>query len=160
MLQFQIQVFNRSERVDRFRLVCLDLPPRWVQITYPQDTQGLGLVVEGDSLGLNPGEQGLILLTLTPPAEALADIYIPTLQLLAENDPDLALLELIYLRVLPIYQLQSELITLARQVRTQPAQFQLLLTNEGNSPRHVAVAARDLEEPDLCTYTLTRRWWP
>jgi hypothetical protein len=114
VLQFEIQVLNRSERVDRFRLVCLDLPTRWVQITYPADTQGLGLVVEGDSLGLNPGEQGLILLTLNPPAEALADIYIPTLQLLAENNPDLALLELIYLRVLPIYQLQSELITLAK----------------------------------------------
>jgi hypothetical protein len=153
-LDFQVQVFNRSERVDRFRLVCLDLPVSWYRLTYPQDIEGLGLLAASDSLALNPGDQGLISLTLMPPVAALADTYTPTLQLLSENKPDLALLDLIYLRVLPIHQLQSELITLARQVRNQPAQFQLLLINQGNSPRTVAIAVRDLEEPDFCTYTL------
>ncbi|MDA0867050.1 MAG: hypothetical protein O2890_11660, partial [Cyanobacteria bacterium] len=113
-----------------------------------------GMVVKGDSLGLNPGEQGQIIFTLNPPAEALADTYTPTLQLLSENDQNLALLDLIYLRVLPIYQLQAELATIARQVSTQPAQFQLLLTNQGNSSRNLAIAVRDLEEPDFCTYLL------
>ena len=153
-LEFQVRVFNRSERVDRFRLTCLDLPVSWYRLTYPQDTEGLGMLAVGDSLALNPGDQGLISLTLMPPLEALADTYTPTLQLLSENNPDLALLDLIYLRVLPIYQLQAELITVSRQVSTQPAQFQLLLNNQGNSARTVAIAVRDLEEPDFCTYSL------
>ena len=144
-LPFQIQIFNRSERGDRFRLTCLDLPPSWVRFEYPQDAEGLGL---------NPGDQGMVLLTLSPPPDALAGTYTPTLKLLSENNPDLALLDLIYLQVQPVYQLQPELITLVNQARTDPARFQLLLTNQGNSPRTVNVAVRGLDAPDLCDYTL------
>jgi hypothetical protein len=154
ILPFQIQIFNRSERVDRFRLTCLDLPPDWVRFEYPQDAEGLGLVAQAHSLGLNPGDQGVVLLTLSPPVDALAGTYTPTLKLLSENNPDLALLDLIYLQVQPVYQLQPELITLVNQARTNPARFQLLLTNQGNSPRTVTVAVRGLDAPDLCDYTL------
>lgn len=153
-LQFQIQIFNRSEQVDRFRLICLDLAPDWVKFDYPQDPEGLGLLMIADSLGLNPGDRGVVMLTLSPPEAALASIYTPTLQLLSENNPDLALLDLIYLQVKPIYQLQPELITLANQVRTQPALFQLFLANQGNSPRTLNLGVRGLGNPELCTCTL------
>ncbi|MEO0868352.1 MAG: hypothetical protein AAFY17_07875 [Cyanobacteria bacterium J06642_11] len=49
-LPIQVWVENRSERVDRFRLSCAGLPTDWeTTITYPQDSQGLGLIVGGDN---------------------------------------------------------------------------------------------------------------
>lgn len=154
ILQFQVQIFNRSEQVDRFRLTCLDLPADWVKFDYPQNTEGLGLIVVADSLGLNPGDRGSVSLTLSPPLDALAGIYTPTLQLLSENSPHLTLLDLIYLQVQPVYLLQPELLTLVNRAHRQPAQFQLLLANRGNSDRWVDLAVQGLDGADLCTYTL------
>ena len=151
----QVWVDNRAERVDRFRLSCLGLPEDWqVNITYPTDTQGYGLVIEADSLGLNPGERGQILVVITPPSKALANIYIPTLRLISENQPVLNLLDLVYLQVNPTYQLQPLLQTLRNQVRTQPALFEIQLNNLGNTPRDLLLTVQNLEDPDSCTYTL------
>ena len=154
VLPMQVMIYNRSDRVDRFRLTCTDFPETWFTVTYPQDNEGFGLVVEADSLGLNPGDQGLIMLTLSPPAIALADIYVPTLRLYSENNPDLVLLDLVYIEVLPVYQLQADLKTLVNQVRRQPAWFQIELTNQGNTPRLIQMGVQNLDERGICEYTL------
>ncbi|NJL87287.1 MAG: transcriptional regulator, partial [Leptolyngbyaceae cyanobacterium SM1_1_3] len=155
VLQIQVQVYNRSERVDRFRLACTDLPNDWFSITYPQDTRGLGLIVQTDSLGLNPGDRGEILLAVTPPADAIAGSYVPTLRLYSENNPELGLLAMVYLQVSPIYLLQTELKTLVGQVRHQPARFELQFVNNGNLQRDLLLQASSLDEAGLCDYTLS-----
>ncbi|NEQ33347.1 MAG: hypothetical protein F6K04_20515 [Leptolyngbya sp. SIO4C5] len=154
-LQVQVQVYNRSERVDRFRLACTDLPEDWFSIDYPQDTKGLGLVVQADSLGLNPGDRGSISLVITPPTEAIAGSYVPTLRLYSENNPGLGLLAMVYLQVLPIYLLQAEMKTLVGQVRRQPARFELQFVNNGNIERDLLLQAQSLDEAGLCDYTLS-----
>lgn len=151
----QLWVDNRAERVDRFRLECIGLPQDWtLEITYPTDTEGFGLLAEAQSLGLNPGDRGQILVTFTPPLDALAGIYVPTLRVLSENQPEMSLLDLVYFQVNPNYQLQPLLQILRSQVRTQPALFEVQLENLGNTPRQVLLAVDNLDDPDSCTYTL------
>ncbi|MBT9316678.1 COG1470 family protein [Leptothoe spongobia] len=154
-LPVQVWVENRSERVDRFRLSCAGLPTDWeTTITYPQDNQGLGLIVAADSMGLNPGARGQILLLLKPPANALAGSYVPTLRLSSQNDPTLNLLDLVYLQVEPTYLLQPTLQTLRSEVRGQAGLFEVHLNNSGNTSRAVAVKVQGLNQAKHCLYTL------
>lgn len=154
--QFQIIVHNRSDRVDRFRLACTDLPREWIRVSYPQGIQGAGLVLEADSLNLNPGEQGLISLVINPPLDTAAGIYIPTLRLYSVNHPELLLLDLVYLTVPPIYLLQAELRTIISRVRRQAGLYQIRLHNTGNTPREVFLRMTNLDEEALCDYFLDR----
>jgi hypothetical protein len=153
-LQMQVMVNNRSDRVDRFRMICPDLPQDWYTIGYPPGVQESGLVVQSDSLNLNPGEQGLILWLITPPLNTLAGNYFPTLRLYSDNYPDLMLLDLVYLQVSPAYALQVELRTLMGRVKQHAGVFQVRLNNIGNTPRLIALQAHPQDEGDSCTYTL------
>jgi len=151
----QVWVDNRAERVDRFRLNCIGLPPEWkIDITYPRDVEGFGLLVEADSLGLNPGEKGQIIAVITPPPTVLAGIYVPTFRLISENQPQMNLLDLVYFQINPTYQLQPLLQPLRTQIRNQPALYEVQLENLGNTPRTVQLFVDNLDDPDSCTYTL------
>ena len=78
----ELLVENRSERVDRFRLECTGLPEDWqVQIEYPRDYDGFGLLRHDDSLGVNPGDRGVIRALLQPPPQVSAGSYLPTFRL-------------------------------------------------------------------------------
>jgi hypothetical protein len=153
-LQMQVMVNNRSDRVDRFRAICPDLPQDWYTLVYPPGVQESGLVVQSDSLNLNPGEQGLILWLIAPPLNTLAGNYFPTLRLYSDNYPQLMLLDLVYLQVSPIYALQVELRTLTGRVKQHAGVFQVRLNNIGNTPRLIALQAHPQDEGDSCTYTL------
>ena len=154
-LPVEVWVENRSDRVDRFRLSCSGLPDSWtVSIDYPRDHQGLGLVRDADSLGLNPGDRGQILLTIIPPAQTIADIYVPTIRLTSQNTPTLNCLELLYLQVNPTYLLQSALQILRNQVRTDTALFELQLVNAGNTLRSLSLEVQNLDEPESCQYVI------
>ena len=150
--QFQILVHNRGDRVDRFRLTCTDLPADWINIIYPQSTQGQGLAVQSDSLDLNPGGQGLILMMLQLPLDALAGNYVPTLRLHSENSPNLALMDLIYLQIKPIYQVQVDLQTIISQVKQEPGLFSVQVSNNGNTPREIVFDITKLDGGDRCEY--------
>ncbi|MBW4523126.1 MAG: hypothetical protein KME16_26095 [Scytolyngbya sp. HA4215-MV1] len=151
----ELLIENRSERVDRFRLECTGLPEDWhVQIEYPRDFTGLGLVRIDESVGINPGDRGTIRAYIHAPNLPLAGHYLPTFRLASENDATLGLLALVYLRVEPTYQLQAQLQTLQDQVRDRPAQFSLQFANLGNTARQVQFALTSLSPPDTCTYTL------
>jgi hypothetical protein len=152
---FQVWVENRSDRVDRVRLLCTGLPEGWqTKIQYPTGQTGLGLVIEADSLGLNPGDRSCIQLQLTPAADALAGPYSPTLRLTSENQPDLGLLDLIYLQVSPIYLVQPQVQVLQGIVRDRPARFAVQIANSGNTDRRIWVQVRNLEEEGSCSYHL------
>lgn len=151
----ELRVENRSERVDRFRLECTGLPADWtVQVDYPQESTTLGLVRQEDSLGVNPGDRGTIRATLQPPPLPLAGSYLPTFRLASENDPNLGLLALMYLRVDPVYSLQSQLQVVQDQVRDRPAQFTVQFANLGNTPRQVTLDLVSLSPPATCVYQL------
>ena len=151
----QAWVDNRTELVDRYWLTCEGLPQDWeIIITYPHDAMGQGVILAAKSLRLNPGDRGQILLTIKPPANAEAGIYVPTLELTSENQPDLKLLQLLYLEVAPTYLLQPNLQSLRGQVRKGSALFELQLVNNGNSPRKVELALESLDESDHYTYQL------
>lgn len=136
-LQFQVTVYNRTDRVDRFRLTCTDLPPSWIQISYPQGFQTPGLAVQENFLDLNPGAENIILLTVTPPTRAIAQTYLSTLRLQSENHSDLALLEVLYFAVEPTYQCDVSLRTLVSRIRTQPGRYSVQLSNQGNTSRQI-----------------------
>ncbi|AKG24415.1 hypothetical protein IJ00_03380 [Calothrix sp. 336/3] len=153
-LALQVWVQNRSDRVDKFRLVCSDLHKSWYKITYPQGFQGMGLVLQGDALNLNPGETGQISLIIHPPETALAGNYVPTVRLYSENNPELMLLDLLYLQVPPRYALETEMRTLISRVSSRAGEYQIRLSNSGNTPRQMNLQIHNQEEDDTCLYTL------
>jgi len=154
VLQVSVLVNNRSDRVDRFWLTVPDLEETWFTVRYPESLEQVGLVVAGDGLDLNPGAKGEITLLLNPPLQARAGSYFPTLRVQSANNPDLMLLDIVYLQVLPTYLLSVELRTLIGKVRRMAGLFEVRLTNQGNTVREVIIRAITLEEEELCSYTL------
>ncbi|MEQ9672637.1 transcriptional regulator [Coleofasciculus sp. G2-EDA-02] len=153
-LEVQVLVHNRSDRVDQFRLTCPDLAPNWYRVIYPEGYTQAGVVRVMDGLELNPGEKGQIQLIITPPVDTWASIYSPTVRLYSLNNPDLVLLDVIYLQVMPIYLLTVELVTLVGKISNQSGVFELQLYNGGNITRDIALIAKSADGDDLCTYTL------
>jgi uncharacterized protein YegP (UPF0339 family) len=157
-IEFALRVENRSERVDRFRVEHSGLPPDWlVEVDYPREFEGFGLVQEATSLGVNPGDFGEIKVRFVPPALPLAATYLPTLRLRSQNMPGLGLLALAYLQVKPTYQLQSQLEIVQEKVRDRrPALFNLQLANLGNTPRQVQINLHNLIDAEDCRYRVAR----
>lgn len=152
ILQVAVKVENRSARVDRFYLTCPELDENSLQITYPETgVEGLGLV-EVNALELNPSSQGQILLEFCPPSNTLAGTYSPTIQLHSVNNPDLILLDLVYIDIPTDYQISTELNTVLGKVRRNSGKYHLTLINEGNLVRELAFSARSTDEEELCTY--------
>lgn len=153
-LDLQVVVHNRGQRVDRFRLRCLDLPTGWLTITYPQGFQAVGLSLLEQYLDLNPNDQGTIALRLTVPPNTLAGSYVGTLHLQSENQPDLTLLDLLYLDVRPVYQVNFSFRTLVSRVQNQAGVYMVQASNQGNTPRSLGFQAIPLDGGDLCAFTL------
>lgn len=150
-----VTIYNRSDRVDRFRLRCMDLSGDWYKIEYPPDDEGIGLIVAADSLRLNPGDRGDIILHLHPPFEAIAGRYEPTVQIISENVLDLGLLDVIYFQIQPVYDLQALLQTIVGRARSKGGQFEVWLDNGGNIERTIDISVSDSEETPLCIYDIT-----
>ncbi|MGH8000800.1 MAG: hypothetical protein ACREPR_15565, partial [Brasilonema sp.] len=152
VLQVEVTVNNRSNRVDRFRLNCPDLDDDWFTIIYPRtgaEGQGLSDVT---ALELLPGDRGQIRLELRPPRDIFAGNYSPTVRLHSENSPDLVLLELVYILVPTIYRLDVELNTILGQVSRSPGKYEVKLANQGNTVRELMFSARTRDEEEICTY--------
>ncbi|MBH8575438.1 hypothetical protein I8752_20985 [Nostocaceae cyanobacterium CENA369] len=146
-------VNNHSNRVDRFRLHCLDLDKTWFTIRYPDnELSDLGVVSSTDGLELNPGSQGKIIIEFHYPPDMPAGRYSPTLQLISDNAPEQVFLDLVYLEVKPKLHLSAELETILGKVSHSPGQYRLTLTNHGNSIRELAVSASSRDETESCSY--------
>ncbi|BAY15496.1 hypothetical protein NIES21_13130 [Anabaenopsis circularis NIES-21] len=152
ILQVNVNVHNRSDRVDRFRLSCLDLPEEWVSIRYPEGLETAGLVIPNMGLNLNPGEKGEILLQFQPSLGANAGLYYPSIRLYSANNPDLMLLDVIYWEILPSYLLNAEMLIVVNRVRRKGGTFEVKLTNAGNTVREIACEAVPIDEDKVCTY--------
>lgn len=151
-LQVVIKVENRSNRVDRFRLTCPDLDENWFKISYPASGfEGVGLF-DVNALELNPNSEGEISLEFRPPIDTLAGSYSPTIRLLSENNPDLTLLDLIYINLPANYQLGIELNTTLGKVSRKDGIYELVLNNQGNLIRELFFDAKTRDEEELCTY--------
>ncbi|OKH39747.1 hypothetical protein NIES2119_05735 [[Phormidium ambiguum] IAM M-71] len=151
----KITVQNRSERVDRFRLNCPDFPSDWFTIIYPEGIVELGLITEKNSLALNPGATGQITLRFQLPPDIKAGNYSPTIQLVSLNNLDLVLMDVVYLQVLPTYQLTPKLQTLIDKIKGDSGLFRLVLTNLGNTVRDISVSAKESRTNQLCQYQFT-----
>ncbi|WP_414579171.1 hypothetical protein [Anabaena sp. CCY 9402-a] len=155
ILQLSVNVHNRSDRVDRFRLTCADCHESWYTIRYPEGLETAGLIIPNMGLNLNPGETGQILLQFQPPLGATAGIYYPTIRLYSANNPDLVLLDVVYVEILPAYLLNAELLTVIGRVRRKGGVFEIRLTNAGNTVREVVCTAIPADEDKVCTYVTT-----
>lgn len=154
-LDLKMVVHNRSDRVDRFRLTCPDLPPDWLTAIYPEGLVELGFVEERESLALNPGAKAEIQLRLLFPLNITAGNYSPTVCLTSVNYQDLGLTEVVYLQVVPTYRLTPELQTMIGKVGEETGWFRLLLLNSGNTLRDIAVIVRENAGKPICTYSFT-----
>ncbi|QFS50263.1 hypothetical protein [Nostoc sphaeroides] len=152
LLQVTVKVDNRSPRVDRFHLTCPDLDEEWFRISYPVTGLEAAGLVEVNALELNPMSQGQILLEFRPIADTLAGNYSPTIRLHSENNPDLVLLDLVYIYIPANYQLAIELNTILGKVSHNPGKYQLALMNQGNLVRELYFSARSRDEEELCIY--------
>ena len=153
-LSVQVRVENRSTLVDKFRLTCPDLEEEWFIIRYPSNSLAApGLVAEVNSLELNPNTQGFLQLELHPPIDTLAGVYSPTFRLYSDNQPDLVLLDLVYLEIRPIEQMIVELEAIVDRVSHNSGQYKLRLNNQGNLIRQLSFTATGRDEEELCSYT-------
>ncbi len=149
----QIQVHNRSDRVDRFRLTCPDLEESWYSVRYQApNLNGPGLVDAAEGLDLNPGTKGQIILLFQPPADTLAGNYTPTLRVYSANTPDLVLLDLVYVQIPPLHMLKVEMETRLGKVTRSPGRYEVKLTNAGNVIRELEVKAQSADEDEYCEY--------
>ncbi|MEM7648392.1 MAG: hypothetical protein AAF283_04400, partial [Cyanobacteria bacterium P01_A01_bin.70] len=153
-LELQAIIRNRADRVDRFRLSCPDLPDAWYRIIYPEGLQELGQVLTQDSLLLNPGAEGRILMLVQMPGNITAGRHLPTLQLHSANNPDLVLMDVTYLQIEPTFALGLSLQDFLSRVQTGPGRFQLTLVNDSNTRRTLSLTAQENAENPLCTYDL------
>jgi hypothetical protein len=149
-----ITVNNRSDRVDRFRLECPDLDETWFAVKYSGPAlNGPGMIESIECLNLNPNEQGTISLTFRPPTFTLAGSYSPTIQVLSSNQKDLSMLDLVYLIVPAINDLQVEMEILLGKVSRSQGRYAIKFYNPGSTIRELAISAKTCEEEECCEYT-------
>ena len=153
-LNVQAIVHNRSNRVDQFRLEVMDLPQDWYQIIYPEGLGELGLVTAADHMALNPGVKGIIQVVATCPTHVLAGRYLATMRLYSANEPDLVLMDVLYLETPPIYNLGVRAEAIIRKVKRKPALFHLHIPNIGNTAREITLQAQEDREDPLFTYQI------
>ncbi|PZO37065.1 MAG: hypothetical protein DCF19_19760 [Pseudanabaena frigida] len=151
--QILLSVMNRSERVDRFRVTIPDLDPKWFSIHYPEGLALVGIVEAAEGLPLNPDTQGMITLIFKPPLNAWAGIYSPTIRVHSANNPELALLDIAYFEILPIYQLDIQLVTLLTKVEQQPSLYEMRFKSSSNIARELILRASSPEQDGLLIYS-------
>jgi hypothetical protein len=84
------------------------------------------------------------------PPTALAGTYSPTFRLRSENNPSLGMLDLLYIKIAPIYTLQSQIQAITAQVKQDPAKFEIQLANFGNTDRQVKLHRQDQSPTGAC----------
>jgi hypothetical protein len=153
-LAIAIQVHNRSNLVDDYRISCPDLEDNWFTVRYPEGIEQQGMIIGGSKLSLNPNSQGMVTLLLHPPENTIAGNYRPTIRLYSTVKPDLVLQDIFYLTIPPVYQLNVNLQTVRDHVKQRPAVYQIIFKNEGNTIREVNLKVSSGEEVEICEYHL------
>ncbi|NES01703.1 MAG: hypothetical protein F6K22_02020 [Okeania sp. SIO2F4] len=156
-VEIPIQIKNRSKLVDRFYIICPDLDEDWYDVRYPEVNTNLpGLIRETDGLELNPEDPpGEIQLILHPPKYTPAGNYFPTIQLISKNNESQLIIRVFYLLILPEYNLQCTLQPTKNKVKEGKADFDIKLTNEGNTRRDLILATNFIQQEKLWNYVLS-----
>ncbi len=154
-IRLQVEVHNRSKVVDEYRLTCPDLDEDWLTVQYPQAFQQQGLQDFGGFLRLNPNTRGQLTVIINPPVGAFAGNYSPTLRVHSAVKRDLVLQDIVYLRIPVTTDLQIELRSVLDRVKQRAAEFELTLTNRGNTIRRIKLRAESADEQAICTYQFT-----
>jgi len=154
LLQIKLKVENRSARVDRFHLTCPELDENSLKISYPETGVEATGLLEVNALELNPSSYGQILLEFYPPSNILAGTYSPTIRLHSANNPDLILLDLVYINIPINYEIGADLKTILGKVSRKAGKYRLMLINQGNLVRELSFSARGRDEDELCNYKI------
>lgn len=136
----KVIVDNRTDRLDNFRLQCNDLSKQWFTVQYPQGD---------DRLYLNPSKTGEITFFLRPPLDAPEGIYSPTIQLKSANNPNLFIGDILYFKIPNIDKFEAIITPSMHIVKNEPVTYNLSLTNEGNTTRHINLEL-DQETKNKC----------
>ncbi|MGD1910012.1 MAG: hypothetical protein ACFB2X_03875 [Rivularia sp. (in: cyanobacteria)] len=152
LLQVKLKVENRSARVDRFHLTCPELDENSLKISYPETGVEAAGLLEVNALELNPSSYGQILLEFYPPSNILAGTYSPTIRLHSANNPELILLDLVYINIPISYEIGADLKTILGKVSRKAGKFKLILINQGNLVRELSFSAKGRDEDELCNY--------
>jgi hypothetical protein len=143
--EVEILIDNRTPLVDRFHIACTELESEYFSIHYPEVRDQYGLVIESDGLELNPGNKGVAKLKIHPPATAVAGNYFPTLKIESSNNPDLNLLDVVYIYIPPLYDLDVELVTIIDRIKNpkiESGEYELYIENQGNIERQLFITAK------------------
>ncbi len=154
-LTLEIDVHNRSNRTDNFR-ISTDLDNPWYTIHYPEAIKKVGVIDGNNALNLNPGKEGKIYFNITPPADTVAGNYKPEITLYSLNNPDLFLKKILYLNIPPKYILQAEIQIILNKVSYKKGQYKIILTNQGNTFRLIDITAKSSDEDEFCEYYLEK----
>lgn len=154
-LNFEIDVYNRSNKTDNFR-VSTDLENSWYVIRYPKIMKRIGVIDGSNSLNLNPKEEGKVYLELTPPPDTLAGNYKPEIELRSLNSSRLFLKKIVYLTIPAEYILEVEFKNILDRVSHKKGQYKILLTNRGNTFRKIELQVQSSDENEYCEYFLEK----
>ena len=154
-LDLEIDVHNRSNKTDNFR-ISTDLESAWYAIHYPEVFEKIGVIDGANALNLNPREQGKINLQITPPPGTVAGNYKPEIKLHSLNSADLFLKKIVYLNIPAEHILEAELKTILNRVSYKKGQYDILLTNKGNTFRQIELQVKSSDENEGCEYFLAK----
>ena len=154
-LSLEIDVHNRSNKTDNFR-ISTDLESAWYTIRYPEAIKKIGVIDGDNALNLNPQEKGKINLQIIPPPGTVAGNYKPEIELHSLNSPDLFLKKIVYLNIRAEYLLSVELNNIINRVDRKKGQYNILLTNEGNTFRKLEFKVQSSDENEYCEYFLAK----
>ena len=154
-LNFEIDVYNRSNKTDNFR-VSTDLENSWYVIRYPEVMKKIGVIDGSNSLNLNPREEGKVYLEVTPPSDTLAGNYKPEIELRSLNSSRLFLKKIVYLNIPAEYVLEADFKNILDRVSKKKAQYNILLTNRGNTLRKIDFQVQTSDENECCEYFLEK----
>jgi hypothetical protein len=147
IFEFEIMIDNCSYLVDRFHVICTELDSDYFSVIYPEGRDQYGLIVESDGLELNPGEKRTVKLKIHPPANIPAGNYFPTIRLKSANNPNLNLLDVIYIYIPPNYNIEANIEPIINRIKNpkiESGEYNLQIINQGNIERNFTLYARNL----------------
>jgi hypothetical protein len=139
IFEVDVTIDNCSYLVDRFHLVCTEFDSDYFSVIYPEVRDQYGLIVESDGLELNPGEKDAVKLQIHPPLTAAAGNYFPTVKLKSSNNPNLDLLDVIYIYIPPNYNIETSIEHLVDRIKSpkiESGKYQIQIINQGNIDRN------------------------
>ncbi|BAY81523.1 hypothetical protein NIES267_10000 [Calothrix parasitica NIES-267] len=137
-IKVTVKVENKSKWVDTFTIDCPNWDVEWFDVKYPESSLvRFGKVQKTNGIYLNPGDSGECELKLCPPKHTPPGYYFPTVRLRSQRDPDLVLLDVVHLEILPNSRLTVEMTPQRTEISGGEECFDLYVKNEGNFDREI-----------------------